>query len=131
MRVDVVMPQLGESVVEGVVVRWLVKIGDTVGKDQPLLEISTDKVDAEIPSPEAGRIVEILAKEGDTVPIEELLCRIDKEEAAAAPPTEQPPEKWDEEEEGFPGAMSRKTGPPIPPAPRVEPAREEDLESRV
>ena len=127
MRVDVVMPQLGESVVEGVVVRWLVKIGDTVGKDQPLLEISTDKVDAEIPSPEAGRIVEILAKEGDTVPIEELLCRIDKEEAAAAPPTEQPPEKWDEEEEGFPGAMSRKTGPPIPPAPRVEPAREEPV----
>ena len=127
MRVDVVMPQLGESVVEGVVVRWLVKIGDTVAKDQPLLEISTDKVDAEIPSPEAGRIVEILAKEGDTVPIEELLCRIDKEEAAAAPPTEQPPEKWDEEEEGFPGAMSRKTGPPIPPAPRVEPAREEPV----
>jgi 2-oxoglutarate dehydrogenase dihydrolipoamide succinyltransferase (E2 component) len=125
MRVDVVMPQLGESVVEGVVVRWLVKAGDTVAKDQPLLEISTDKVDAEIPSPAAGRIVEILAKEGDTVPVEELLCRIDTEEAAAAPPPEQPPEKWDEEEEGFPGAMSRKTGPPIPPAPRVEPTKEE------
>jgi pyruvate/2-oxoglutarate dehydrogenase complex dihydrolipoamide acyltransferase (E2) component len=125
MRVDVVMPQLGESVVEGVVVKWLVKAGDTVAKDQSLLEISTDKVDAEIPSPVAGKVVEILAKEGDTVPIQELLCRIETEEVAAAPPPEQPSGKWDEEEEGFPGAMSRKTGPPIPPAPRVEPTKEE------
>ena len=122
MRVDVVMPQLGESVVEGVVVKWLVKVGDTVTKDQPLLEISTDKVDAEIPSPEAGRIAEILAKEGDTVPIQEILCRIETEEGAAAPPPA--PEKWDEEEEGFPGAMARKTGPPIPAAATVEPPRE-------
>ena len=99
MRVDVVMPQLGESVIEGVVVKWLLKVGDTVAKDQPLLEISTDKVDAEIPSPAAGTIVEILAKEGDTVPIQEILCRIETEEAAAAPTP--PPEKWDEEEEGF------------------------------
>jgi len=122
MRVDVVMPQLGESVIEGVVVKWLVKVGDTVTKDQPLLEISTDKVDAEIPSPEAGKIVEILAKEGDTVPIQEILCRIETEEGAAAPPPS--PEKWDEEEEGFPGAMARKTGPPIPAAATVEPPRE-------
>ncbi len=122
MRVDVVMPQLGESVVEGVVVKWLVKVGDTVGKDQPLLEISTDKVDAEIPSPEAGRIAEILAKEGDTVPIQEVLCRLETEEGVAAPPPA--PEKWDEEEEGFPGAMARKTGPPIPAAAAVEPPRE-------
>jgi pyruvate dehydrogenase E2 component (dihydrolipoamide acetyltransferase) len=122
MRVDVVMPQLGESVVEGIVVKWLVTVGDTVAKDQPLLEISTDKVDAEIPSPEAGTIVEILAKEGDTVPIQEILCRIETEKEAAAPTP--PPEKWDEEEEGFPGAMARKTGPPIPPAPRAEPPKE-------
>jgi 2-oxoglutarate dehydrogenase E2 component (dihydrolipoamide succinyltransferase) len=122
MRVDVVMPQLGESVIEGVVVKWLVKVGDTVAKEQALLEISTDKVDAEIPSPAAGKIVEILAKEGDTVPIQEILCRIETEEVAEAPPP--PPEKWDEEEEGFPGAMARKTGPPIPPAPRAEPPRE-------
>ncbi len=122
MRVDVVMPQLGESVIEGVVVKWLVKVGDTVAKDQSLLEISTDKVDAEIPSPAAGRIVEILAKEGDTVPIQEILCRIETEKVADAPPP--PPEKWDEEEEGFPGAMARKTGPPIPTAPRAEPPKE-------
>jgi 2-oxoglutarate dehydrogenase dihydrolipoamide succinyltransferase (E2 component) len=125
MRVDVVMPQLGESVVEGVVVKWLVKAGDTVAKDQPLLEISTDKVDAEIPSPVGGKVVEILAKEGDTVPIQEILCRIETGKEGEAPPPEKPPEKWDEEEEGFPGAMSRKTGPPIPAAPRVEPTKEE------
>jgi 2-oxoglutarate dehydrogenase E2 component (dihydrolipoamide succinyltransferase) len=124
MRVDVVMPQLGESVIEGIVVKWLVKVGDVVAKDQPLLEISTDKVDAEIPSPVGGKIVEVLAKEGDTVPIQELLCRIETEEAAAAPPPEPPPEKWDEEEEGAPGAMARTTGPPIPAAPRAEPPRE-------
>jgi len=124
MRVDVVMPQLGESVIEGIVVKWLVKVGDVIDKDQPLLEISTDKVDAEIPSPVAGSIVEILAKEGDTIPIQEVLCRIETEKAAAAPPPEPPPEKWDEEEEGFPGAMARKTGPPIPPAPRTEPPKE-------
>jgi pyruvate/2-oxoglutarate dehydrogenase complex dihydrolipoamide acyltransferase (E2) component len=122
MRVDVVMPQLGESVIEGVVVKWLVKVGDTVAKDQSLLEIATDKVDAEIPSPTAGRIVEILAKEEDTVPIEGILCRIETEKAADSPPP--PPEKWDEEEEGFPGAMARKTGPPIPTAPRAEPPKE-------
>ena len=124
MRVDVIMPQLGESVVEGVIVKWLVKAGDAVDKDQPLLEISTDKVDAEIPSPAAGTIVEILAQEGDTVPIQEVLCRIETEKAAAAPPPEAPPQKWDEEEEGFPGAMARRTGPPIPVSPRAEPSRE-------
>jgi 2-oxoglutarate dehydrogenase E2 component (dihydrolipoamide succinyltransferase) len=122
MRIDVVMPQLGESVIEGIVVKWLVKVGDTVAKDQPLLEISTDKVDAEIPSPAAGTILEILAKEGDTVPIQEILCRIETEKEAAAPSP--PPEKWDEEEEGFPGAMARKTAPPIPAAPRAEPPKE-------
>ncbi|MBI5577228.1 MAG: 2-oxo acid dehydrogenase subunit E2 [Deltaproteobacteria bacterium] len=123
MRVDVVMPQLGESVVEGVIAKWLVKAGDTVAKDQALVEISTDKVDAEIPSPVAGTIVEILAKEGDTVPILAAIARIETEAAAAAPPPQAPPERapWDEETEGFPGAMARKTGPPLPQPPRVEP----------
>src|SRR3989337_118949 len=101
MRVDVVMPQLGESVIEGVVVKWLVKVGDIVAKAQPLLEISTDKVDAEIPSPFEGRIAEILAKEGDTVPIHELLCRIETEEVAAGPPPAPPTEKSAQEEQGF------------------------------
>jgi pyruvate/2-oxoglutarate dehydrogenase complex dihydrolipoamide acyltransferase (E2) component len=121
MRVDVVMPQLGESVVEGVVVKWLVKEGDAVEKDQPLLEISTDKVDAEIPSPVAGRIVEILAKEGDTIPIKEVIARIETTPEAAAPPPERK-EKWDEETEGAPGAMAREKGPPLPVPPREKPA---------
>jgi len=120
MRVDVVMPQLGESVIEGVVVKWLVEAGTVVEKDQPLLEISTDKVDAEIPSPAAGKIVEILAKEGDTVPIQQVICRIETEPKAAPEPAPPKAEKWDEEEEGFPGAMARRSGPPIPPAPRAE-----------
>ncbi|OGP33231.1 MAG: hypothetical protein A2X88_05905 [Deltaproteobacteria bacterium GWC2_65_14] len=120
MRIDVVMPQLGESVVEGVVVKWLVQVGAVVEKDQSLLEISTDKVDAEIPSPVAGKVVEILAKEGDTVPIQEVLCRIETEAKAEPEPPPPKAEKWDEEEEGFPGAMARRSGPPIPPAPRAE-----------
>lgn len=120
MRVDVVMPQLGESVIEGVVVKWLVEVGAVVEKDQPLLEISTDKVDAEIPSPAAGKIVEILAKEGETVPIQQVICRIETEAKAAPEPTPPKAEKWDEEDEGFPGAMARRSGPPIPPAPRAE-----------
>lgn len=124
MLVDLIMPQLGESVVEGVVAKWLVKPGDTVAKDQPLVEISTDKVDAEIPSPVAGVVVEILAKEGDTVPILAVIARIDTEKEAAKA-AEGPPEKapWDEETEGFPGAMARRTEPPLPPPPRVEPSK--------
>ncbi len=124
MRVDVVMPQLGESVVEGVVARWLVKAGDAVAKDQPLVEISTDKVDAEIPSPAAGVVVEILAKEGETIPVLSPIARIETDKVAGVPPPEAPPPKapWDEETEGFPGAMARRTGPPLPAPPRVEPA---------
>jgi 2-oxoglutarate dehydrogenase E2 component (dihydrolipoamide succinyltransferase) len=123
MRVDVIMPQLGESVVEGIIAKWLVKAGDRVAKDQPLVEITTDKVDAEIPSPAAGTIVEILAKEKDVVPILEVIARIETEKTAAATP-DAPPGKapWDEETEGFPGAMARRTGPPIPAPPRVEPS---------
>jgi len=119
MLVDVVMPQLGESVVEGVVVKWLVEAGALVAKDQPLLEISTDKVDAEIPSPSAGRVVQILVKPGETVPIQAVLARLDTDTAVLPPAPEAAP-KWDEETEGAPGHMARSTGPPIPAPPRVE-----------
>jgi pyruvate/2-oxoglutarate dehydrogenase complex dihydrolipoamide acyltransferase (E2) component len=121
MLIDVVMPQLGESVVEGVVVKWLVEVGELVAKDQPLLEISTDKVDAEIPSPSAGRVTQILVKQGETVPIQAVLAKIETDQAASLPAAEAPP-KWDEETEGFPGHMARKTEPPIPAPPRVEPS---------
>ncbi len=66
---EVVMPQMGESIAEGTIVRWVKKVGDTIDRDEPLFEISTDKVDAEIPSPAAGVITEIRAKEGETVPV--------------------------------------------------------------
>jgi pyruvate/2-oxoglutarate dehydrogenase complex dihydrolipoamide acyltransferase (E2) component len=121
MLVDVVMPQLGESVVEGVVVKWLVAVGDLVAKDQPLLEISTDKVDAEIPSPAAGRVAQMLARTGETVPVLTVLARIETDQGAALPAGEPPKPQWDEETEGFPGHMARRTGPPIPAPPRVEP----------
>ena len=82
---DVVMPQMGESVAEGTVVRWIKKVGDRVDRDEPLFEISTDKVDAEIPSPAAGVLLEIRAKEGETVPVETVVAVIG-DAAAAAPP---------------------------------------------
>ena len=85
MLIDVVMPQLGESVVEGVVVKWLVAVGDLVAKDQPLLEISTDKVDAEIPSPSAGRVAQILVKPGETVPIQAVLAKLETDPSASRP----------------------------------------------
>ncbi len=117
MLIDVVMPQLGESVVEGVVVKWLVEVGQLVAKDQPLLEISTDKVDAEIPSSVAGRVAQILAKPGETIPIQGVLAKIETDEAASVREAEAPG-KWDEETEGFPGHMARATEPPIPAPPR-------------
>ena len=121
MLVDVVMPQLGESVVEGVVVKWLVEVGELVAKDQPLLEISTDKVDAEIPSPSAGRVAQILAKPGETIPIQGVLAKIETDQGAVVPAPSAAP-GWDEETEGFPGHMARKTEPPLPAPPRVEPS---------
>lgn len=85
MSVSVTLPELGESVAEGTVTRWLKNVGDTVAQDEPLVEIATDKVDTEIPSPVSGVVVEICAWEDDTVEIGGLLARIaDPSEAAAA-----------------------------------------------
>ena len=83
-RVDVIMPQMGESIAEGTVSRWLKKVGDNVKRDDPLFEISTDKVDAEIPSPSAGILVEILVGEGQTVAIQTVVARLETDAAAAA-----------------------------------------------
>ena len=76
MAITVELPALGESVVEGTITKWLVKEGDRVERDQPLVEVSTDKVDAEIPAPEAGVIERILAPEGETVPVGAALVTI-------------------------------------------------------
>src|SRR5712672_880563 len=111
MAIDVVMPQMGESIAEGTVVRWLKKVGQTVERDEPLLEISTDKVDAEIPSPANGTLTEIIAQEGQTVGVNTVVARIAGQgeaagasaPAAAAPPPPPPP-------------------PAAPPAPEPNPA---------
>ena len=80
---DVEMPELGESVTEGTIAQWLKSVGDTVEVDEPLLEVSTDKVDTEVPSPVAGTIIEILAEEDDTVEVGEVIVRVGDENAAA------------------------------------------------
>jgi len=83
MATEVVMPQMGESIAEGTITKWLVKIGDKVERDQPLFEISTDKVDAEIPSPAAGVLLEIRNQEGETVPVNQVVATIGEAGAAA------------------------------------------------
>jgi 2-oxoglutarate dehydrogenase E2 component (dihydrolipoamide succinyltransferase) len=83
-RIDVIMPQMGESIAEGTVSRWLKKVGDPVKRDEALFEISTDKVDAEIPSPSAGILGEILVGEGLTVAIQTVVARLETDAAAAA-----------------------------------------------
>jgi 2-oxoglutarate dehydrogenase E1 component len=87
-RVQVTMPQMGESVTEGVVLEWHVKEGDSVATDDVLVEISTDKVDAEVPSPAAGVVVAIGPAEGDTVAVGSLLCEIESGDGDAAPPVQ-------------------------------------------
>ena len=79
MATNVLMPQLGESIAEGTIVRWVKAVGDRVDRDEPLFEISTDKIDAEIPSPTAGVLLEILATEGETVPIDSIVALIGQE----------------------------------------------------
>src|ERR1700730_10110919 len=84
MPTEVVMPKMGESVAEGTIVRWIKKVGDTVQRDEPLFEISTDKVDAEIPSPAAGVLSEIKVKEGETVPVNSVVAVIGEGSGARA-----------------------------------------------
>ncbi|HWP84910.1 MAG TPA: biotin/lipoyl-containing protein, partial [Terriglobia bacterium] len=100
---DVLMPQMGESITEGTITRWLKKVGEPVGKDEPLFEISTDKVDAEIPSPVAGTVAKILVNEGQTVAVHTVVAQIEASaEAIASPP-------------------SQMAAPPAPPAPAPAP----------
>src|SRR5262245_37661451 len=87
MATDVVMPQMGESIAEGTVVRWIKKVGDAIERDEPLFEISTDKVDAEIPAPAAGVLLSIAAEVGETVPVGSVVAMIGAAgEAADVPP---------------------------------------------
>src|SRR5215469_1746277 len=90
MPTDVIMPQMGESIFEGTITKWLKKPGDKIARDEPLFEISTDKVDAEIPSPSAGVLKEIKVNEGQTVPIQTVVGVIDAAGSAASAPAPKP-----------------------------------------
>ncbi|GAB33497.1 2-oxoglutarate dehydrogenase, E2 component, dihydrolipoamide succinyltransferase [Gordonia otitidis] len=114
---DVLMPELGESVTEGTVTNWLKKVGDEVAEDEPLLEVSTDKVDTEIPSPVAGTLLEIVAEEDDVVEIGGKLAVIGDKSAAAA--SEPEPEPEPAKEEPAPAKEEAK------PEPEPEPAKDE------
>jgi len=128
MPTNVIMPQMGESIAEGTLTRWMKKVGDSVKRDEPLFEISTDKVDAEIPSPSAGVLLEILVQEGTTVPINTVVAKIGEagEATAAAPAAEAAPAPVTE----APIAVAAPVGAPAPaalvvtppPAPAAPPA---------
>ena len=111
---DVEMPELGESVTEGTITQWLKSVGDTVEVDEPLLEVSTDKVDTEIPSPVAGTLVEILADEDDTIEVGEIIARIGDENATASS-SEAKPEPQEEKKEE-PKAEEKEEKKPEPKA---------------
>ncbi|MFW6201341.1 MAG: biotin/lipoyl-containing protein, partial [Gemmatimonadota bacterium] len=101
-RIEVPMPQMGESIAEGTVSKWLKQVGDEVERDEPILEISTDKVDAEIPAPSAGTLASVEVEEGETVEVGTVVAYIETEKGAAAeaPAEEAPaPEAEAEEEE--------------------------------
>ena len=127
----VLMPELGESVTEGTVTRWLKKVGDSVQVDEPLVEVSTDKVDTEIPSPVAGVLVSITADEDATVPVGGELARIGVgiEAGAPAPPAPKPPPAPEPKPEPAPQAKpepkpeAAKLAPTPQPAPRPEPVQ--------
>ena len=123
---DVVMPQMGESIVEGTLTKWLKKAGDHVERDEPLFEISTDKVDTEIPSPAAGTLSEVLVEEGKTVGIATVVARID-EGGGAAPAAAQPAAPAEAAAVAPEPKAQPETAPPPPPpveqaVPPVEPA---------
>ncbi len=120
MATDVVMPQMGESIAEGTITKWLVEVGQRVERDQPLFEISTDKVDAEIPSPASGVLVEILSPAGSTVPVHSVVARISEEVGATSTLASQPPA----EVASISGSPPLGVGaaPPFPPSSAAPPA---------
>jgi pyruvate dehydrogenase E2 component (dihydrolipoamide acetyltransferase) len=126
-RIDVVMPQMGESIAEGTLSRWLKKAGDPVKRDEPIFEISTDKVDAEIPAPGAGVLAEILVQEGETVAVQTVVGRIETEAgvgatspAAAAAPAPAAPAPTSASAPAAPSKPSAPVKPAAPAPPKAE-----------
>jgi pyruvate dehydrogenase E2 component (dihydrolipoamide acetyltransferase) len=141
MSTEVVMPQMGESIAEGTITKWLKKVGERVERDEPLFEISTDKVDAEIPSPAAGTLTEVRFKEGDTVEVNTVVAVLDgaqasatteapaKAEAPAPPPPPAPappPPPPPQVAPPPPPPVQAKPAPPPPPPPPAPPAAKSD-----
>jgi pyruvate dehydrogenase E2 component (dihydrolipoamide acetyltransferase) len=127
MRVDVIMPQMGESIAEGTLTKWLKKAGDKVARDEPIFEISTDKVDAEIPSPAAGVLADIKVSEGQTVPINTIVALIETD-AGAAVAAEAPAPKPAPPAKTAPAPVTKQAAPSPPAAPSrpsAPPARTE------
>ncbi len=120
MPTDVIMPQMGESIFEGTITKWLKKPGDKIERDEPLFEISTDKVDAEIPSPSAGVLKEIKVNEGQTVPIQTVVAVIDAAGSGAAAPAPAPAPSAPKQEAAKPAAA-----PPPPAKPAAAPPPEQ------
>jgi pyruvate dehydrogenase E2 component (dihydrolipoamide acetyltransferase) len=120
VAVDVVMPQLGESIFEGTITKWLKKPGDAVQKDEPLFEISTDKVDAEIPAPLSGILKEIRAQEGETVPINTVVATIGPASTTITPPSSQMSvqESAERKVPAPPQVVQKPAAPQVPAAPQ-------------
>jgi len=124
-RIDVLMPQMGESIAEGTLSKWLKNVGDAVKRDEPLFEISTDKVDAEIPAPTAGVLAEIKVQQGQTVPVQTLVAVIETEKGAVAPApaaaTPAPAPASSPAPVATPAAPAPKAAPAPPPTPAPRP----------
>jgi pyruvate dehydrogenase E2 component (dihydrolipoamide acetyltransferase) len=112
-RVDVIMPQMGESIAEGTLSKWLKRVGDEVKRDEAIFEISTDKVDAEIPSAVAGVLAEILVGEGETVAVQTIVARIETEKGAAVAASAAAPAPTVASEERIGAAKSERGAPPV------------------
>jgi pyruvate dehydrogenase E2 component (dihydrolipoamide acetyltransferase) len=120
-RVDIIMPQMGESIAEGTLSKWLKKVGDEIKRDEPIFEISTDKVDAEIPAPAAGVLAEILVKEGETVAVQTVVARLETEKGAAVSASAPAPSASAPAKPAAPAAPQREAGAPTAAA-RQQPA---------
>ena len=118
-RIDILMPQMGESIAEGTLSRWLKKVGDEVKRDEPIFEISTDKVDAEIPAPAAGVLAEILVKEGETVAVQTVVARLETEKGATVS-AEAAPSAPSAAATSAPAGSKSSPRPAAPPPPQRE-----------
>src|SRR5579864_6268709 len=127
MPTDIIMPQMGESIVEGTITKWLKKPGDKVQRDEPLFEISTDKVDAEIPAPASGILQEIKVTEGTTVGVNTIVGTIAVDGEAAAAPSKPAPAKA---APATPAPKEEKKTAPVPAPALAAPAQDEDEEAR-